>query len=94
MFKQPGGYTRHIGQVGTYGEHKFITWKEGNGSLIATSYDNLDGTCNVTLYTATGVGHARNVPTNQDWDICEAHTRERGFITLIRESCDVRAWND
>lgn len=89
-------YTRRIGKVGTYGEHKVVTWESSNGATLARIYDNNDGTVEVTLHSADNTPHPRTLPNNERrcWNICEAHVKERGFTKMTRETSDVRAYND
>jgi hypothetical protein len=89
-------YKRRIGKVGAYGEHKVVTWDSANGVALARIYENNDGTVEVTLYSADNKPHPRTLPNDGQrcWNICEAHVKERGFTTMIRETSDVRAYND
>lgn len=89
-------YTRRLSKAGTYGEHRVITWADDKGTAIARVYDNNDGTAEVTLYTADNKAFPKTLSNDEMlcWNVCEAHVKERGFTTAIRETADVRAYND
>jgi hypothetical protein len=94
-------YYKVIGKTGTYGQFKLVTWFEVGkqfkyGPPIALYLENGDGTVDVTLYTAEGEGHTRELPyePRRISDICQAHLEARGFTTLRGEVVDVRAYND
>lgn len=90
-------YSRRIGKAGSYGEHKVVTWSAvSDGATLARIYDKNDGSVEVTLFSSDNKPHPRTLPNNERrcWDICEAHVKERGFTAMVRETADVRAYND